>query len=161
MVKCKTIKAIFLLTLLLIPIGKVIAGISITPAFIRMDKAMQGKKYIIPVRVTNQSAKKTEYFKVFVESTTKLINGIPASKVIKWTTVKPKNITIGPGESETIKMTVQVPKGYTGDYRVFLAVLQDPKKYNLNIQRKKLNTSVGIMQLGKTSTRIPEFKTHI
>ena len=161
MVKCKTIKAIFLLTLLLIPIGKVIAGISITPAFIRMDKAMQGKKYIIPVKVTNQSAKKTEYFRVFVESTTKLINGIPASKVIKWTTVKPKNITIGPGESETIKMTVQVPKGYTGDYRVFLAVLQDPKKYNLNIKRKKLNTSVGIMQLGKTSTRIPEFKTHI
>ena len=161
MVKCKTIKAIFLLSLLLIPIGKVIAGISITPAFIRMDKAMQGKKYIIPVKVTNQSAKKTEYFKVFVESTTKLINGIPASKVIKWTTVKPKNITIGPGESETIKMTVQVPKGYTGDYRVFLAVLQDPKKYNLNIKRKKLNTSVGVMQLGKTSTRLPEFKTHI
>ena len=138
MVKCKTIKAIFLLTLLLIPIGKVIAGISITPAFIRMDKAMQGKKYIIPVRVTNQSAKKTEYFKVFVESTTKLINGIPASKVIKWTTVKPKNITIGPGESETIKMTVQVPKGYTGDYRVFLAVSSRSKKIQPKHSEEKI-----------------------
>ncbi|MCS5588578.1 MAG: hypothetical protein NZ824_01275 [Candidatus Thioglobus sp.] len=161
MVKNKTIKAIFLLMLLLIPIGKVIAGISITPAFIRMDKAMQGKKYVIPVTVTNQSAKKTEYFKVFVDGPSKLINGVPASKVIRWTTVKPKNITIQPGESRKIKLTVQVPKGYIGDYRIYLSILQDPKKYNLNIKKRKIKSNVGIMQLGKTSTRLPEFKTHI
>ncbi len=157
----KTIKALFLLTLIMLPIGKVIAGISVTPAFIRMDAAMQGKKYIIPVTVTNQSPRKTEYFKIFVDGPTKLINGIPASKIIKWTTVKPKNITIAPGESQKIKMTVKVPKGYTGDYRVYLSILQDPKKYNLKIKKKKNQSKVGVMQLGKTSTRLPEFKTHI
>jgi hypothetical protein len=156
-----TIKALFLLALLSFPIGKVIAGVSITPAFIRMDAAMQGKKYIIPVSVTNQSAKKTEYFKISVESPSKLINGVPASKIIKWTTVKPKNITIGPGESEKIRMTVKVPKGYTGDYRVYLSILQDPKKYNLKIKKRKVQSKVGVMQLGKTATRLPEFKTHI
>jgi hypothetical protein len=156
-----TIKALFLLALLAFPIGKVIAGLSITPAFIRLDKTIQGKKYIIPVMVTNQSAKKTEHFKVAVEGPSSSINGLPAKKVISWTTVKPQKFSIQPGESRKIKMSVKVPKGYTGDYRVYLSITQDPKKYNLKIKKRKIKNSIGIMQLGKTSTRIPEFKTHV
>ena len=45
MVKYKTIKAIFLLSLLTIPIGKVVAGIAITPAFIRLSETIQDKTY--------------------------------------------------------------------------------------------------------------------
>ena len=156
-----TIKALFLLALLAFPIGKVIAGLSITPAFIRLDKTMQGKKYIVPIKVTNQSPKKTEHFKVSVEAPLRMINGLPAKQVISWTTVKPSKFSIQPGETRTIKMSVKVPKGYAGDYRVYVAILQDPKKYNLKIKKRKIKNSVGIMQLGKTSTRIPEFKTHI
>ena len=122
-----TIKALFLLALLAFPIGKVIAGLSITPAFIRLDKTMQGKKYIIPVSVTNQSPKKTEHFKVAVEGPQNSINGLPARQVISWTTVKPSKFSIQPGETRKIKMSVKVPKGYTGDYRVctFLNPMED------------------------------------
>jgi hypothetical protein len=56
-----TIKALFLLALLAFPIGKVIAGLSITPAFVRMGEAQQGRTYHIPIKVTNQSAKLTEH----------------------------------------------------------------------------------------------------
>ena len=156
-----TIKALFLLALLAFPIGKVIAGLQITPAFIRLDKTVQGKKYIIPITVTNQSPKKTEHFKVSVEAPLRMINGLPAKKVLSWTTVKPSKFSIQPGETRKLKLSVKVPKGYAGDYRVYVAILQDPKKYNLKIKKRKIKNAVGIMQLGKTSTRIPEFKTHI
>jgi len=161
MLNHKTIKALFLLSLLLIPISKVIAGIAITPAFIRLSETIQDKKYNIPVKVTNQSAKKTEYFIVGVEAPQKKINGLPASKVLKWVKVKPGKITLQPGESRKVLATVKVPKGYTGDYRIYLTFMQDPKKYELQIKQKKIKSQVGLMQLGKTSTRLPEFKTHI
>jgi len=161
MMNHKTIKALFLLSLLLIPISKVIAGIAITPAFIRLSETIQDKKYNIPVTVTNQSAKKTEYFLIGVEAPQKKINGLPASKVLKWIKVKPSKITLQPGEARKVMATVKVPKGYVGDYRIYLSFLQDPKKYELQIKQKKIKSQVGLMQLGKTSTRLPEFKTHI
>lgn len=157
----KSIRYVFLLVLILAPIGKVVAGLSITPAFIRLDKTTQGKTYNIPVTVTNQSAKKTEYFLVDVEAPQKIINGLPASKVLSWAKVKPSKITVQPGEARKVMMSVNVPKGYTGDYRVYLTIMQDPKKYELEIKKKKIQAQVGLMQLGKTSTRLPEFKTHI
>jgi len=161
MMKYKTIKAIFLLSLLTIPIGKVVAGIAITPAFIRLSETIQDKTYNIPVTVTNQSPRKTEYFLVNVEAPQASINGLPASKVLKWLKVKPSKITVQPGESRKVLVTVKVPKGYTGDYRVYLSIMQDPKKYDLQIKQKKIKSQIGLMQLGKTSTRLPEFKTHI
>jgi len=161
MLKLQTVRAIFLLLLILFPIGKVVAGIAITPAFIRLSETIQGKKYNIPVTVTNQSPKKTEYFLVNVEAPQAKINGLPASKVLKWLKVKPKKITVQPGESRKVMLTVKVPKGYTGDYRIYLTIMQDPKKYDLQIKQKKIKSQVGLMQLGKTSTRLPEFKTHI
>jgi uncharacterized cupredoxin-like copper-binding protein len=161
MVKYKTIKAIFLLSLLTIPIGKVVAGIAITPAFIRLSETIQDKTYNIPVTVTNQSPKKTEYFLVNVEAPQASINGLPASKVLKWLKVKPSKVTVQPGESRKVMLTVKVPKGYTGDYRIYLSIMQDPRKYDLQIKQKKIKSQVGLMQLGKTSTRLPEFKTHI
>jgi hypothetical protein len=161
MLKLKTVRTIFLLLLILFPIGKVVAGIAITPAFIRLSETIQGKKYNIPVTVTNQSPKKTEYFLVNVEAPQAKINGLPASKVLKWLKVKPKKITVQPGESRKVMLTVKVPKGYTGDYRIYLTIMQDPKKYDLQIKQKKIKSQVGLMQLGKTSTRLPEFKTHI
>ena len=156
-----TIKALFLLALLAFPISKVIAGIAITPAFIRLSETIQDKKYNIPVTVTNQSAKKTEYFLVDIEAPQKIINGLPASKVLKWAKVKPSKLTLQPGESRKVMATVKVPKGYTGDYRIYLTFMQDPKKYELQIKQKKIKSQVGLMQLGKTFTRLPEFKTHI
>jgi hypothetical protein len=39
-----TIKALFLLALIAFPISKVIAGIAITPAFIRLSETIQDKK---------------------------------------------------------------------------------------------------------------------
>jgi hypothetical protein len=158
-----TIKALFLLALLAFPIGKVIAGLSITPAFVRMDKTIQGKKYNIPITVTNQSAKQTEHFIVSVDSphSKAKINGLPAEKVISWTKFKPSKFTLQPGQTQTVMMSVKVPKGYVGDYRLYLAVSQDPKKYNLKFKKRKKRSAVGVMQLGKVSTRIPEFKTHI
>ena len=156
-----TIKALFLLALLAFPIGKVIAGIAITPAFIRLSETIQDKTYNIPVTVTNQSPRKTEYFLVDIEAPKKIINGLPASKVLKWAKVKPSKLTLQPGESRKVLATVKVPKGYTGDYRIYLTFMQDPKKYELQIKQKKIKSQTGIMQLGKTSTRLPEFKTHI
>ncbi len=156
-----TIKALFLLALIAFPISKVIAGISITPAFIRLSETLQGKTYNIPVQLTNQSAKKTEYFVTGVEAPNKIINGIPSSKIIKWVKIKPKKLTLQPGESRKILATVKIPKGVVGDYRIYLTFMQDPKKYELKIKKKKIQSQVGMMQLGKTSTRLPEFKTHI
>jgi len=158
-----TIKALFLLALLAFPIGKVIAGISITPAFIRLSETLQGKTYNIPVQVTNQSAKKTEYFLAGAEApnNAKSINGIPSSKIIKWVKIKPKKFTLQPGESRKILATVKIPKNVVGDYRIYLTFMQDPKKYELKIKKKKVQSQIGMMQLGKTSTRLPEFKTHI
>jgi len=161
MLKYQTVRATFLLLLVLFPISKVVAGIAITPAFIRLSETIQEKKYNIPVTVTNQSPKKTEYFLVNVEAPQANINGLPASKVLKWLKVKPKKITVQPGESRKVMLTVKVPKGYTGDYRIYLTIMQDPKKYDLQIKQKKIKSQVGLMQLGKTSTRLPEFKTHI
>jgi hypothetical protein len=158
-----TIKALFLLTLIAFPIGKVAAGLSITPAFVRMDQAVQGKSYRIPIKVTNQSAKKTEYFVVGVESPhgKEKINGLPAKRVIAWTKFKPGKFTLQPGESRKVLMTVKVPKGRVGDYRLYLTVAQDPEKYNLEFKKVKAKSAVGVMQLGKVSTRLPEFKTHV
>jgi len=156
-----TIKTLFLLVLLAFPIGKVIAGISVTPAFIRLSETLQGKTYNVPVQVTNQSAKKTEYFLAGVEAPNKIINGIPASKIIKWVKIKPKKFTLQPGESRKILATVKIPKNVIGDYRIYLTFMQDPKKYELKLKKKKIQSQVGMMQLGKTSTRLPEFKTHI
>jgi len=156
-----TVKALFLLALIAFPISKVIAGISITPAFIRLSETLQGKTYKIPVQLTNQSAKKTEYFVTGVEAPNKVINGIPSSKIIKWVKIKPKKLTLQPGESRKILATVKIPKGIVGDYRIYLTFMQDPKKYELKIKKKKIQSQVGMMQLGKTSTRLPEFKTHI
>ena len=156
-----TIKALFLLALIAFPISKVIAGIAITPAFIRLSETIQDKTYNIPVTVTNQSPRKTEYFLVDIEAPKKIINGLPASKVLKWAKVKPSKLTLQPGESRKVLATVKVPKGYTGDYRIYLTFMQDPKKYELQIKQKKVKSQTGIMQLGKTSTRLPEFKTHV
>lgn len=161
MIKLQTVRVIFLLLVVLFPIGKVVAGIAITPAFIRLSETIQDKKYNIPVTVTNQSAKKIEHFIVSVEAPQAKINGLPAAKVIKWTKVKPSKLTLQPGESRKVMLTVKVPKGYTGDYRIYLSIMQDPKKYELQIKQAKIKSQVGMMQLGKTSTRLPEFKTHI
>ena len=161
MLKYQTVRATFLLLLVLFPISKVVAGIAITPAFIRLSETIQGKKYNIPVSVTNQSAKKTEHFLVRVEAPQAKINGLPAAKVLKWTKVKPSKLTLQPGESRKVMLTVKVPKGYTGDYRIYLSIMQDPKKYDLKLKQKKIKSQVGLMQLGKTSTRLPEFKTHV
>ena len=155
------IKTLFLLALLAFPIGKVIAGISVTPAFIRLSETYQNTTYNIPVTITNQSAKKSEHFLVNFEAPQKIINGIPAAKVLKWVKVKPSKVSLQPGESRKVLATVKVPKGYVGDYRIYLSFMQDPKKYELQLKRKKFQTKVGMMQLGKTSTRLPEFKTHI
>lgn len=155
------IKKLFLLLLLLLPITQVMAGLSITPAFVRMDKAQQGIKYIIPIEVSNQSAKKTEYFKADIETPTEMINGTPAATIIGWTKVSPKAFTLQPGETRKVKVSVRVPKGYIGDYRIYLSIRQDPRKYKLKLNTQKLKQSIGVMQFGKTSTRIPEFKTHV
>jgi hypothetical protein len=137
------------------------AGLSITPAFVRVDKALVGTRYIIPVSVVNQSAKKTEYFKAAVETVGDMVNGTPSATVLGWANVKPKTFTLGPGETRKVKVAIKIPKGYSGDYRVMLAIKQDPRKYKLKLNKKKLKQSIGVMQFGKTSTRIPEFKTHV
>jgi len=147
MVNYKTIKALFLLSLLLVPIAKVVAGLSITPAFIRLDNIKQGKTYKFYVVVTNQSAKKTEHFKSYAEAPQAEINGLPAKKVLSWTKVKPSKFSLTPGQRQKVAMTLKVPKGYEGDYRIYLAIQQDPKKYNLKFKKKKLNNKVGVMQL--------------
>ena len=150
-----------LLLFFLSPIAEVMAGLSITPAFVRVDKALVGTRYIIPVTVVNQSAKKTEYFKAAVEIHGETVNGTPSATVLGWTTVKPKTFTLKPGENRKVKVAIKIPKGYSGDYRVFLAIKQDPRKYKLKLNQKKIKQSIGVMQFGKTSTRIPEFKTHV
>lgn len=150
-----------LLLFFLSPIAEVMADLSITPAFVRMDKAEQGVHYIIPIEVSNRSAKKTEYFKAAVETPREIINGTPAATIIGWTKVSPKSFTLQPGEKRKVKVSVKVPKGYVGDYRIYLAIMQDPRKYKLKLNKQKLKQSIGVMQFGKTSTRIPEFKTHV
>ena len=98
-----------LLLFFLSPIAEVMAGLSITPAFVRVDKALVGTRYIIPVTVVNQSAKKTEYFKAAVEIHGETVNGTPSATVLGWTTVKPKTFTLKPGENRKVK-TVYVRK---------------------------------------------------
>ncbi len=161
MLKLQTVRAIFLLLLILFPIGKVVAGLSITPAFIRLDSIKQGKPYKFNIVVTNQSAKKTEHFKSYAEAPHNEINGLPADKVLSWIKVKPSKFSLQPGQRQKVRVALKVPKGYEGDYRIHVAIQQDPKKYNIKFKKRNLNNKVGVMQLGKTSTRLPEFKTHV
>mgnify|MGYP001602815936 CR=1 FL=1 len=155
------IKKLILLTLLLLPMVQTWAGVSVTPAFVRMDKAVQEVEYIVPVMVSNTSAGKTEYFNAFVETREAQVNGIAATTVLEWTTVTPSNFTLEPGQVKKVNFKVRVPKGYVGDYRVFLAIMQDPKKYRSYIDKSKLQQSIGSMQFGKTSSQVGEYKTQV
>ncbi len=155
-------KSLFLLALFILPLSQVWAGVSVTPAFVRIGKVVQQTEYIVPIEVTNTSAVKTEYFNVFVETRGTQVNGAPAATVLGWTEVTPSIITLESGEKAKINFKVTIPKGYVGDYRVFVAIMQDPSKYRSYVSKSKLSQSIGSMQFGKKSVKSAgEYKTSV
>lgn len=126
------------------------AGMKIEPAFIRMDKAAQGKSYFVPISITNTSLEQMEHLKVYTETRGKQVNGISAGEVLSWATVEPSSLSVRPGETKRTKFRVTIPTTTEGDYRLYIAIEQDGRRRRQEIEnQQKMALALGSSQLGK------------
>jgi len=130
------------------------AGMYVSPALIRVNLA-SGESYNTKIQIQNTSREKSEYVKIYAESSEKNLAGKwkytkkagGEMTMLPWVSVTPEILTLAPGAKADFTLNFKIPRQAYGDYRVSLMIAQDPSRMTPEPHEKDVDVSE--LELGK------------